>query len=564
MKHKFFAIVILALLVWGGNFVYGKLTSTAGETRYILTTAEKGTIISSVSGSGQVSALDQVTIKAKVSGDIIYANMQTGREIAVGSVLAQVDPTDAKRAVNDAQIGLDQAKLTLERMKGLSTAEGAIRGDKEKAKDELSKAYDDGFNVVANAYLDLPGIMSGLQTTLYATTLGVSGQTNLDFYSNEIVKAENGGADAVASRFHNDADASYQAARASYDSAFSDYKAASRFSDADTIEKLINETYETTQLVAEAVKNTNNFIQLYKDRLAANNITPRAAADTALTQITSYTGKLNSYLSNLLSSKTSIQTDKEAVINVSFNVEDQKIAVAKAERVLADAEETLANCSIRSTIAGIVATMSVKKGDSISTGGSVAVVISKKRLAQVSLNEVDVAKVQLGQKATLTFDAIDGLSLTGEVSEIDSIGTISQGVVNYTVKVGFDAQDDRIKPGMSATAAIITDIKQDILIVPNATVKAQGTSHYVEILDMAQGSGSGATSSGAGVLSFIPPRRQTVEIGIMNDSMTEIINGLKEGDSIVESTVTTAATTAVTQTGGGLGGIRFPGVGGGR
>jgi hypothetical protein len=58
-------------------------------------------------------------------------------------------------------------------------------------------------------------------------------------------------------------------------------------------------------------------------------------------------------------------------------------------------------------------------------------------------------KFVLGQKATLAFDAIDDVIVEATVSEIDVLGTVAQGVVTYTVKIAFDSDDDRIKPGMT-------------------------------------------------------------------------------------------------------------------
>ncbi|MDD5433706.1 MAG: hypothetical protein PHE77_03610, partial [Candidatus Pacebacteria bacterium] len=61
-------------------------------------------------------------------------------------------------------------------------------------------------------------------------------------------------------------------------------------------------------------------------------------------------------------------------------------------------------------------------------------------MAEISLNEVDVAKVKIGQRAIITFDAIDELEITGKVEDVDTIGTVSQGVVSYNVKIIFDTQ----------------------------------------------------------------------------------------------------------------------------
>jgi multidrug efflux pump subunit AcrA (membrane-fusion protein) len=143
------------------------------------------------------------------------------------------------------------------------------------------------------------------------------------------------------------------------------------------------------------------------------------------------------------------------------------------------------------------------------------------------LNEVDIAKIKLGQKTTVTFDAIEDLTLTGEVVEIDSVGTVSQGVVSYVVKINFDTNDDRIKPGMSISASIITNTAQDVLVIPSSAVKTKNGISYVEKLDKSL-SGSSATSF---------PAQTKVEIGLSDDSKTEIISGLNEGDFVVTKTV---------------------------
>ena len=115
--------------------------------------------------------------------------------------------------------------------------------------------------------------------------------------------------------------------------------------------------------------------------------------------------------------------------------------------------------------------MPVEVGEDASSGITMGTIITAQELATIVLNEVDVAKVKLGEKATLTFDAIPDLTIAGQVSEIDSVGTVSQGVVNYNVKISFATQDDRVKSGMSVDATIITDIAQNVVVVPNGAIK---------------------------------------------------------------------------------------------
>ena len=147
--------------------------------------------------------------------------------------------------------------------------------------------------------------------------------------------------------------------------------------------------------------------------------------------------------------------------------------------------------------------------------------------ANISLNEVDVAKVKVGQRVTLTFDAVEDLEITGEVAEVDAIGAVSQGVVSYNVKIVFDIQDNRIKPGMSVSAAIVLSSKPDVLLAPNGAIKTQNNLTYVEAL-----------VNGA-------PERRTVTVGSSNDTQTEILTGLTEGEAVITQTIISGASAAV-------------------
>jgi len=133
--------------------------------------------------------------------------------------------------------------------------------------------------------------------------------------------------------------------------------------------------------------------------------------------------------------------------------------------------------------------------------------------------------------------------MTGTVAEIDTMGTVSSGVVSYSVKIAFDTENDLVKPGMSVSASIITNSKTDALIVPSSAIKTQGTTKYV--LMFATPLAAPATGS-RGTPSKIAPNKVTVEVGISDDTNTEILSGLKEGDQIVSSTITSTTKTTTT------------------
>jgi len=555
-KYKVWASLILIVAGGIGYFGIKALTGESTQVSYVLAAVENGAIISSVSGSGQVSASSQVDIKPKVSGDVLNVLVKNGQEVKTSELIAQLNARDALQAVREAQISLETAQLSLEKLKAPADALSLMQSEhsllqaqesKQNAEANLGKSYDDGFNTVANAFLDLPSVITGLHDILLGHDYSGS-QDNGTYYTNS-VRNYNTSVDI----YKNDAFNTYQAARVAYDQNFSDYKALSRFSDYKVVENLVKQTYETTKKIAEAVKATNNFIQFYQGELtkrAAGAIIP-ALSNTHLSSLNSYTGKTNSHLSSLLNITQSIKNSKETIITSertiaektqslanlksgpdSLDLRNQELSVQQRQNALRDAQSKLSDYSIRAPFDGVIASVSVKKGDSISSGSAVVTLITKQKLAEISLNEIDVAKVKVGQKANITFDAIDELNITGEVSDLDLIGTVTQGVVTYNVKIVFDTQDDRVKTGMSLSASIITEIKQDVLLIPNGAIKSQGGMNYIEILP-----GATLVTGSQGVVSAVVPARQIIELGLTDDTNTEAMSGLKEGDLIIIKTI---------------------------
>jgi len=299
--------------------------------------------------------------------------------------------------------------------------------------------------------------------------------------------------------------------------------------------------------------------------------------------LNSYLGTVNGHLSSLLSLINTIQSDKNTITAANRTIAEKTGSLANLKEppdaldvrsaqptiqqkkdALTDAKEKLANYYIRAPFDGTITNVDAKRGDSVSSGTALATLLTEKKIAEVSLNEVDVAQVKVGQKATLIFDAIPDLSISGEVAEIDSIGTVSQGVVSYTVKIGFDTQDERVKPSMSVTAAIITKAKTDVLTVSNAAIKSSGDSYYVEILDNISADQENKMS---GITSLTPPRQVAVQVGLTDDSLTEITSGAKEGDRVVTQTsasTNTSATKTTTSSSSNGGIMQMMNGGGGR
>lgn len=579
-------IIIVLVLAAGGYFGYNYFFGgTSGVTTYTLAKVQKGTLVVSVSGTGQVSASNQVDIKPKASGDIAVFNMKNGQAVKAGALLAQLDTKDAQKAVRDAETNLESARLALDKLNQPADALSILQAEnsltqtkesKQSAESSLEKAYGDAFNTVSNAFINLPGVMSGLSDLFYAKTFDRTLQ-NVDWYANEAYKVSN--ADPKVWQYRDGVNSAYDTARQNYDKNFDDYKTVTRDSDKAVIEKILAQTYKTTKNISDAINTGKNFIDFFQDLMTQNGKSVPSTVSTHQSNLNSYLSTANSHLSSLLSIINTIKADKDAITSADRSIAEKTASLAKLQELpdaldvrsaqisiqqkkdaLADAKEKLADYSVRAPFDGTITNVDAKRGDSVSSGAALATLITEQKIAEVSLNEVDVAQVKVGQKATLTFDAVPDLSISGEVAEIDSIGTVSQGVVSYAVKIGFDTQDERVKPSMSVSAAIITEAKPDVLMVPNSAVKSSGGSYYVEILDNIP---ADQENKNSGVTSPTPPRQVSVQVDLANDSSTEITGGLKEGDRVVTQTIAAGAsntTTTQTQSSQRNQGFRIPGL----
>jgi len=185
---------------------------------------------------------------------------------------------------------------------------------------------------------------------------------------------------------------------------------------------------------------------------------------------------------------------------------------------------------------------SAASGTSASSGSGVVEISDMSTLrASVQINEVDLVNVKVGQKASVTFDALPSASVSGTVSAISPTGTNTSGVVTYEVDLTLSSIDGRLRPGMSCSAEIETALKPGSLVVPSSAVTSASGKTHVQVLDI------GATA----------PRQVEVTTGATVGTSTEILSGLTEGQYVVTGSSTGTTGTTGTQGRGGGGVFRM-------
>ncbi len=562
VDHKILSVVGLVAIMW---LLYHFLSGTAASPiTYQYGTVKRGTLSATVSATGQVTPNSQVDLKPKVNANVIGVNVKAGDRVKAGQVLFRLDATDAYKQVRDAKTSLEAANLSLQKLRNPKTIDVMSLQDSIKQAEQTKKDQD---TKVATAYRNL--LTSGIQaipevayTTETAPTIsgsyskGVEGQLKITVY---------------------------QGGTTGYSFSLTGISSA---------------TGNVNTSVAQPLGDTGLYIKWNSSNPQTNWIIniPNKESTSYLANYNTYQNALTDRDSSNAESDRSIASLKQKLDDLTptddnLDVKSALLTVQQRENSLADAQQTLSNYTLTAPFDGVMASVSVDIGSSAvmasaNSSAALGTIVTDKKLAQITLNETDIVKVHLGQKASVTFDAIDGLAIEGTVVEINTLGTVTSGVVTYKVKVAFGSDDARILPNMSVSVDILTDSKDNVLYVPNQAVKHDTEGYYVEenaapllsaslstrkFSNASSTVGSRVASSTASSTGFtnrtngstgrrngptstslsstsstnVILKRVPVTIGLQTDTETEMTSGLVEGEQVItKKTTGTAATKA--------------------
>lgn len=494
--------------------------------------------------SGKVKPSQDITLAFESGGKVTSINAKNGEKVAAGQVIATIENDELGARLKQAQTSLESEKINLEKLKkpaddlanlqandALSQAQDA----KKKAEDDIKKAYDDGFSNISNTFLDLPAVMDNLYHVSFDNLIG-AGQWNIDYFPYVISADDNPSTDR-AKQYRDDAYNAYQKAKAAYDKTFDDFKATTRYADNSLLENLINETYDTTKLIAEAVKNLTNLIQFYQDKLNDKDIVPEAISSTYLSHLGSSIGTVNKDISTLLLIKNTIENDQQIVTNSDRVIAEKQEAIAKlkegaddldiklqenriqqAEAALAIVQSGINKTILTAPFAGVIATEDLNLGQLITPNQPVATLISKSKFEiEANISESDIAKVKIGNPAVVTLDSYGNETFDAIVTAIDQSETVVGGIQSYKITLQFTKEDDRIKSGMTANMRIETAKKEHVLVVPELSIITKDNKKYV-LIDNGQST----------------PEEREITVGIKgSNEFVEVLSGLKEGENII-------------------------------
>ncbi len=272
----------------------------------------------------------------------------------------------------------------------------------------------------------------------------------------------------------------------------------------------------------------------------------QAEGDLANAQAALELAKVNAKRTqDLFARKTSSQADLDQAM---ANLHQAEANVKIKQGALDKAKVDLEHCTITSPIDGVVISRSVDVGQTVAASLQAPVIFQiandlTKMQIDSNVAEADVGVLEMGQGVDFTVDAFPMRTFHGKVVQVRNAPITVQNVVTYDTVIGVGNPDLKLKPGMTANVSIIIAHKDNVLQMKNAALRyrpAEATPGEVRPRSPAPAGARG----GAGreqrtsertvyVLSRGQPQPVQIKTGISDGVVTEVIEGLKEGDRII-------------------------------
>lgn len=524
-RKKIILASVITVLVAGGGigtytlFAHSKTATTV--TTFQKTTVQTGTVSDSISASGSVTNSSQVTLTSTNAGTVDSVLVAQGDTVTAGQEIAHVTASSTtnnnisqlQSALDTAEQNLSSAQQNLDALTVKSPIAGKVKSITAASGDDLSTIKTLGDLCVISTERSMTVSFNATQTVSMGDGVTVTDTATGKSYSGTVTSTSSGSAGTTAQK--TGSSGSITATISSDDPGVDDTASVSLNG-----AEIGTGTFSLVKYVsiANSGSGTVSSVKVSENQMVAKN--------QVLFQLSS----------------DSLQQQ----------VDSKKQAVEDAQTALDDANaQAESEATITSPISGVVAQLSVAANDSVSAGGTIAVVVDPNAMQTVvSVDELDISSVKVGQQATITLDAISGKTFSGTVTSVDQIGTASNGVASYSVTVSI-ADAEGILVGMTTDVEIITQSADNVLTVSaDALLEKNGTTAYVLLADkLFDANGNSVKLENMTTSELVKEYGTQVTIGMSSENEAEIQSGLSEGDSIaIPLTVNQSALTALGET----------------
>ncbi len=501
---------------------------TPAESNKPIYTVQRGTIEQVVKALGRVAAEEESIMYFREAGRLYHMYVDTDQKVKKGDLLAELDTGTLKDQIRVAQVQAEIAQLKVDQAMGkdgtgnepaaVTSARGAVaraEADYAKAQDALDKLLagptqadlESAKATVVSAEAQLQkdqNALTLLQTPPSADQMTVL-RANLDKAQAALEHAQ-----AAYDQVKNRPDIGALPQSTALQQATIDYNAAKAQLEIATA----GPKPEDVANLKKQIQSDQANLQSAKAKLALLQQGPTAAdIDAAKQTVAGAKAALDA-------ARTGLQQALGAASGKSIDVLIAQKQADLAKIQLETLQDTLDQAQLRAPFDGVITETNAKDGDQIQSYTPVLTVSNPAKLEiAVELQANDLANVALGQPATIVLSAYPTAKLQGKVIRMPSIATGNTPNLPAnlrTVRLSFPDPPGVVNLGDLANVAIDVQRKEGVLILPTTAIRTFGGRRFVRIL----------TSDNR-------HREVDIQIGISDDTNTEITKGLQEGDKVI-------------------------------
>ncbi|MDI3477617.1 MAG: HlyD family secretion protein [Thermoanaerobacterium sp.] len=520
-------------------FARKRSTPTVARTPYV--TVTRGNISMHIDGTGNLDA-DKRVITLKGNGTVKKVYHKVGDKVKAGELLYQIEDDNLNQQLQDALINLELAQEQLD-------------NDTKSYNDTISKQ-----NIISSysGIVDSINVKVG-QDVNPGTVIAV-----ITDYSNASIKVPFNGSQINNIKVGQSADVylynSYTTVKGTVTDVSTQAVPVNGASYYYVTVSLPNQGALTDGMTVQVTVHTN----VGDERAIQNGTLSVKNSNTVTASIQGTIASINVKEGQKISAGTLIATLTSDVNDIQIKNDNLKLQQAQSN--YDNIQNQINSLNIYAPIDGVIISQNINEGDELSgqsssnysssgnSGGNfntsnssstsvsnlssvtdqsdTAVIVNNNNYSvDVPIDEIDISKIKIGQKATLTTDDLQGETFEGTVTEISSIPTIQNNVASYDVTVSLP-YTDKLKLGQTMNVSIVVAQKEDTLLLPIEAVQTNGNNKYVILYNENNSNSNGEQARNI----------KQVQTGLYNDKYIEILSGLNDGDKVLIFGAATSST----------------------
>jgi HlyD family secretion protein len=498
-RRVVYSSVLLLITAAAAVTASGYFNTDKGSVTYTEYTVKKGNVTVAISGDGTVEPIEQYSVVSLVEGDVLADTFKEGDSVTKGALLYKIDSSDMEKTLEKANISYEKSQMnyqdSLDSYQGLTVTapiSGRVTEIKAKKGDNVSSGSEVA-TIVNDTYLTAKVPFS----TSDAGSLHVGESVDV----------------TVAGTFE---------------------KLTGTISKINKSKRVLDGYIEVTD-VEISVKNPGALGSGTYVTVNADGIDSYESAELEGNIEKIVTAKTSGLVSKVIASEGEYLSSGDAILHLTNDSADNdlkssQLSLRESELSYESSQDQLDEYSVTAPISGTVIEKDVKAGDTVEksssgSGSSALCVIADMSVMTLAINvdELDIAQMKEGQEVSITADALAGKTFTGYVDNIGILGTSSDGVTSYPVKIVINNADG-LWPGMNVSAKIAVNSASNVLRVPVSALNRGNTV----LVKGAKGSRGAAQKNAPDGAQYVK-----VSVGLNDESYIEVTKGLSKGDVVL-------------------------------